>query len=564
MPVGGTLPLAHTGDQLRRVVPDGREDISLAALFEIGRLLALNKPSLIAAMMQWRGELFGAARARELAEELSARRARRRRPRRGRRPRRPRGPGAHAPRRGLHRRCRPTRSGRARPRSRSPRVPEELGGLSGRQVITGSAAIRRSSRQVGKQFGVDGLAAVPVPTAEAPQVRVGRQAGAGRAHGPARTARGRPRDQRARRSSRSAAQPPQGHARSVDRRGDLARAREEGGATEMDCRPASTSTRSTPRCSRSRARSPRSRATRASRTASHPTASCRPRSCASWRTLRLLEGVPFSHLVPDAELIPPETIRFFYLDRNATDALDAGRAERRHGQRRRPRAARAAVPDRARRGRPGRAPGADEGRRRPQGRRRRAGRSARAARSAASSCARGWCRAGRACTFAPTPPTPAPTTRRSPTWTPAPTACGCCGWSASPPPCCFVLFDGVPAVVHIEEPRCGHPVRRPPGPAGRPRAADGGRDGAQRQGPQQGAAQGRQQGPHRPGALPRRLARRHQHEEAQRGAARGPRSQHGQPGAAGAVRHADAALPAAPGLRRHLASPRTPTRSSRR
>jgi hypothetical protein len=40
--------------------------------------------------------------------------------------------------------------------------------------------------------------------------------------------------------------------------------------------------------------------------------------------LRLLEGVPFSHLVPDAELIPPETIRFFYLDRNATDALTMG------------------------------------------------------------------------------------------------------------------------------------------------------------------------------------------------------------------------------------------------
>jgi hypothetical protein len=40
--------------------------------------------------------------------------------------------------------------------------------------------------------------------------------------------------------------------------------------------------------------------------------------------LRLLEGVPFNHLVPDAELIPPETIRFFYLDRNATDALVQG------------------------------------------------------------------------------------------------------------------------------------------------------------------------------------------------------------------------------------------------
>jgi hypothetical protein len=40
--------------------------------------------------------------------------------------------------------------------------------------------------------------------------------------------------------------------------------------------------------------------------------------------MRLLEGVPFSYLVADAELLPPETIRFFYLDRNATDALVEG------------------------------------------------------------------------------------------------------------------------------------------------------------------------------------------------------------------------------------------------
>ena len=35
----GRLPVAHAADQLRRVVPDGREDLSLAAAFEIGRLL---------------------------------------------------------------------------------------------------------------------------------------------------------------------------------------------------------------------------------------------------------------------------------------------------------------------------------------------------------------------------------------------------------------------------------------------------------------------------------------------------------------------------------------------
>ena len=40
--------------------------------------------------------------------------------------------------------------------------------------------------------------------------------------------------------------------------------------------------------------------------------------------LRLLQGVPFSYLVPDADLLPPESIRFFYIDRKWTDALVQG------------------------------------------------------------------------------------------------------------------------------------------------------------------------------------------------------------------------------------------------
>ena len=40
--------------------------------------------------------------------------------------------------------------------------------------------------------------------------------------------------------------------------------------------------------------------------------------------LRLLHGVPFSYLVPDAELLPPESMRFFYIDRAWTDALVQG------------------------------------------------------------------------------------------------------------------------------------------------------------------------------------------------------------------------------------------------
>jgi hypothetical protein len=40
--------------------------------------------------------------------------------------------------------------------------------------------------------------------------------------------------------------------------------------------------------------------------------------------LRLLHSVPFSYLVADSTLLPPESIRFFYLDRNWTDALVQG------------------------------------------------------------------------------------------------------------------------------------------------------------------------------------------------------------------------------------------------
>jgi len=66
----GTLPIAHTGDQLRKVVPDGREDLATASAFEIGRLLALSKPNLVADLMAWRNELFGAARVQQLSIEF--------------------------------------------------------------------------------------------------------------------------------------------------------------------------------------------------------------------------------------------------------------------------------------------------------------------------------------------------------------------------------------------------------------------------------------------------------------------------------------------------------------
>lgn len=50
-----------------------------------------------------------------------------------------------------------------------------------------------------------------------------------------------------------------------------------------------------------------------------------PGGVSDWlAALRLTEGVPFQHLVVDDRLLPPESIRFFYLDRNWTDALVAG------------------------------------------------------------------------------------------------------------------------------------------------------------------------------------------------------------------------------------------------
>jgi hypothetical protein len=41
-------------------------------------------------------------------------------------------------------------------------------------------------------------------------------------------------------------------------------------------------------------------------------------------TLRLLEGVPFAQLIADTELLPNDSIRWFYVDRTWTDALVQG------------------------------------------------------------------------------------------------------------------------------------------------------------------------------------------------------------------------------------------------
>jgi hypothetical protein len=66
----GHLVVAHAADQLRRVVPDGREDLTYAAAYEIGRLLALSQLSVVAALLRFRAEQFGAARVKHLIETI--------------------------------------------------------------------------------------------------------------------------------------------------------------------------------------------------------------------------------------------------------------------------------------------------------------------------------------------------------------------------------------------------------------------------------------------------------------------------------------------------------------
>ena len=65
----GRLPLAHTSDQLRRVGPDGRENLGAATAFEIGRLMALAEPSVVASLLTWRKDGFDESHRAALTEQ---------------------------------------------------------------------------------------------------------------------------------------------------------------------------------------------------------------------------------------------------------------------------------------------------------------------------------------------------------------------------------------------------------------------------------------------------------------------------------------------------------------
>ena len=62
----GVLALLHASDQARRVGQDGLENLALATAFEIGRLLALAEPSVVAALLIWRKDALDDGRRRAL------------------------------------------------------------------------------------------------------------------------------------------------------------------------------------------------------------------------------------------------------------------------------------------------------------------------------------------------------------------------------------------------------------------------------------------------------------------------------------------------------------------
>jgi hypothetical protein len=166
--------------------------------------------------------------------------------------------------------------------------------------------------------------------------------------------------------------------------------------------------------------------------------------------LRLLEGVPFAYLVADTALLPEESIRWFYLDRRWTDALVQGALSVgtvNTDDRTQLTAQYPAVRDELDR---------EERnlRRRPGAPRWAGGAGPISGFVLRSRAVSGWPR----CTCAPSRSTRRTRTRWATPRASARTtrgACGCSGWSGSPRPVLLCLFDGVPKVVHVEEPRQG-------------------------------------------------------------------------------------------------------------
>lgn len=63
-------PPYHTADQARRIGEDGREDLSEAAAFELGRLLALSDPRFVAELQAWRQSGYYVRRSGSVLDAL--------------------------------------------------------------------------------------------------------------------------------------------------------------------------------------------------------------------------------------------------------------------------------------------------------------------------------------------------------------------------------------------------------------------------------------------------------------------------------------------------------------
>ncbi len=283
----GSLPLLHAADQARRVGPDGLEDLSLAAAFEIGRLLAAAQPAVVAGLLGWRQGGYAPSRVRSVLSRAG-------------RPARPPAPGPQPGPGRVQRRCggHPARLAREQRRAAArPGPPAGQSGPGSRRARQQPGRGGRAGVRDGSRRGVLG----PEPGARGGRPGPGgHRAGAARAAGRARPGGFRLGAGRAGRAGELAGRPVQ-----APRRG--------GSAVKVTLTQADAL----------------AVGWEAKQFLTLPPAqggvSLLPGGVSDWlAALRLAEGVPFQYLVADDRLLPPESIRFFYLDRNWTDALVAG------------------------------------------------------------------------------------------------------------------------------------------------------------------------------------------------------------------------------------------------
>ena len=275
----------HSADQARRVTPEtGAEDISYAAAFEAGRLLAAADPRFAQAIMRWRRESYKQSARVEHDHVADARMTLE--------------PAEHAGRDPAHRRSAPI-----------------VGTAASTAVVDEQAAAGRRlrPRQGRRDSGADRRATSPrrgvSPQRPMPTAAAGRPIRHARRGGDAAGRDGaRRHDARRRRSGHGWPGPPSGGAgagrdqRHHDPRGGVMRSQfdhQPGGARRADDAKDQID-------------------------ASIPESTLPPYMEMFLAHLRLLIGVPFDYLVPDARLLPDESIRFFYLDRSWTDRLVDG------------------------------------------------------------------------------------------------------------------------------------------------------------------------------------------------------------------------------------------------